>query len=382
MSLLPHENERNQNKHDKEPGKGVAPADLATAVLPTDYTDVLTAIKARVQTAQLGAALAVNRELVLLYWSIGRDILARQQQEGWGAKVIARLAADLRHAFPDMKGFSRTNLLYMRAFAEAYTGEPFVQQVAGQIPWFHNCTLLDKVKAPEEREWYMRAVVEHGWSRSVLVHQIESKLYQRQGAALNNFERTLPRPQSDLARQVLKDPYIFDFTGLGNEAQERAIENSLTTHIRDFLLELGQGFSFVGSQYHLEIGDQDFFLDMLFYHLKLRCYVVVELKAVPFQPEFAGKLNFYLSAVDDLLRHPDDQPTLGLILCKSKNQVIAEYALRDIHKPLGISVYQLTASLPEKMKNSLPTIEELEAELTGLDVNAETLAHSVEGETE
>lgn len=334
--------------------------------LPAGYGELLGAIKARVQTAQLRTALAVNTELVLLYWSIGRDILARQAQEGWGAKVIARLAADLRRAFPDMKGFSRTNLLYMRAFAESYPDEPFVQQVAGQIPWFHNCTLLDKVKGREEREWYLRATKEYGWSRAMLVHQIETKLFERQGKALTNFERTLPAPQSDLARQTLKKPYTLDFLALGKDAQERAIERGLVEHIRDFLLELGQGFAFVGSQYPLEVAGQEFALDMLFYHLKLRCYVVIELKAVEFAPEFVGKLNFYLSAVDDLLRHADDQPTLGLLLCKSKNQVLAEYALRDVGKPMGISVYQLTQALPERIKSSLPSIEELEAELADI----------------
>lgn len=340
-------------------------------VLPAGYGELLGAIKARVQTAQLRAALAVNTELVLLYWSIGRDILARQEQEGWGAKVIERLASDLRRAFPDMKGFSRTNLLYMRAFAESYPDEPFVQQVAGQIPWFHNCTLLDKVKAREERDWYLRATKEYGWSRAVLVHQIETHLYQRQGKAITNFERTLLAPQSDLARQTLKNPYSLDFLALGKDAQERAIERGLVEHIRDFLLELGQGFAFVGSQYPLEVAGQDFALDLLFYHLKLRCYVVIELKAVEFVPEFVGKLNFYLSAVDDLLRHGDDQPTLGLLLCKSKNQVLAEYALRDVGKPMGISVYQLTEALPERIKSSLPTIEELEAELADISTTAE-----------
>jgi predicted nuclease of restriction endonuclease-like (RecB) superfamily len=318
--------------------------------------------------------LAVNRELVLLYWQIGRDILTRQQQQGWGAKVVTQLAKDLRKEFPQMKGFSRTNLLYMRAFASAYPDEQFVQQLAGQIPWFHNCTILDKIKDPTERLWYIQQTIQHGWSRNVLVHQISSSLYHRQGKAITNFERTLPLPQSELAQNLLKDPYTFDFLSLGEDAIERDLERALIDHIRDFLLELGVGFAFVGSQYHIEVGEQDFYLDLLFYHLRLRCFVVVDLKTSDFQPEFSGKMNFYLSAVDDLLRHPDDQPSIGIILCRSKNQVIAEYALRDLDKPIGVSAYQLQKALPEQMKGSLPTIEELEAELGAVSGETESEA--------
>lgn len=329
------------------------------------YNDFLRDLKARIRTAQVKAALAVNRELVLLYWQIGKDILVRQQERGWGAKVIERLSHDLRLAFPEMKGFSRTNLLYMRAFAEAYPDQAFVQQAAGQIPWFHNCTLLDKVKDREERVWYMQQTVEYGWSRAVLVHQIESRLYQRQGQALTNFAQTLPAPQSDLAQQLLKDPYNFDFLTLGKDAHERDLEGGLLGHIRQFLLELGAGFAFVGSQYHLEVGGQDFYLDLLFYHLTLRCFVVVDLKMGDFQPAHAGQMNFYLSAVDDLVRHPTDQPTLGILLCKSKNKTIVEYALRDLSKPLGIAEYRLAEALPETLQSTLPTIAALEAELQG-----------------
>ena len=251
---------------------------MARNLLPDGYDDFLRELKERVRQAQIRAALSVNRELMLLYWRIGRDILARQSTQGWGAKVIDRLSRDLREAFPEMKGFSPRNLKYMRAFAEAYQDEAFVQQPAAQMPWFHLCVLLDRVKDPAQRQWYIEQTIEHGWSRNVLVHQIESDLYHRQGAAVTNFERTLPPPQSDLARQMLKDPSVFDFLSLGTETQERDLERALLIHLRDFLLELGVGFAFVGSQYHLEVGGQDFYLDLLFYHLRLRCYVILEVR--------------------------------------------------------------------------------------------------------
>ena len=288
----------------------------------------------------------------------------RQQQQGWGTKVLERLSRDLHYAFPDMKGFSLSNLKYMRAFAAAYPAETIVQQLAGQLPWFHNCVLLDKVKDPTEREWYARQTIQFGWSRTVLVHQIESGLYRRQGKALSNFDRTLPAPQSELAQQVLKDPYDFDFLTLGQDAHERDLQSGLLEHLRNFLLELGVGFAFMGSQYHLTIGGDDYYLDLLFYHVHLRCYVVIELKIGKFQPEFAGKMGFYLSAVDDLLRHPDDQPSLGIILCQGQNTVVVEYALRDLQKPIGVSGYQVTEALPEQLQGSLPTIAALEAELS------------------
>jgi predicted nuclease of restriction endonuclease-like (RecB) superfamily len=328
------------------------------------YADFLNDVKTRVQNAQIRAALAVNSELVLLYWQIGHGILQRQQALGWGAKVIETLSTDLRREFPEMKGFSRTNLLYMRAFAEAWPDLQIVQQLAGQIPWFHNCVLLDKVKEPETRLWYARQTIENGWSRNVLVHQIETRLHERVGSAQHNFTRTLPAPQSDLAQNLLKDPYNFDFLTLGNEADERDIERGLVAHIRDFLLELGVGFAFVGNQYHLDIADQDWYLDMLFYHLKLRCYVVVELKATDFKPEYAGKMQFYLSAVDDILRQEGDSPSIGLILCRTKNRTVVEYTLRDTTRPIGISEYRLMESMPENLKRNLPTIEQLEAQLS------------------
>ncbi|MDM9379270.1 PDDEXK nuclease domain-containing protein [Chlorogloeopsis sp. ULAP01] len=336
------------------------------------YDDFLLELKTRISHAQLRAALAVNKELVLLYWQIGRDILQRQQQQGWGAKVITRLAADLQQAFPEMKGFSRTNLMYMRAFAEAYPDEQFVQQIVGQIPWGHNIRILDAVKDPIERLWYAQQAIQYGWSRNVLVHQIESQLFHRQGKAVTNFDRTLPQPQSELAKQLLKDPYSFDFLNLREEVQERDLEQALIKHIRDFLLELGVGFAFVGSQYHLEVGGEDFYIDLLFYHLRLRCYVVIELKIEEFKPEFSGKMNFYVSAVDDSLRHPEDRPTIGIILCKSKNRVVVEYSLRDMNKPIGVSVYQLRNTLPESLQGKLPTIEQLEAELENLEVEIKT----------
>ncbi len=281
--------------------------------------------------------------------------------------MIDRLAADLRKAFPEIKGFSFRNLKYMRAFAEAYPDQEFVQQPAAQIPWFHNCVLLDKVKDNAERKWYIHQTIQQGWSRNVLVHQIESGLYHRQGKSVTNFERTLPKPQSELAQQIIKDPYNFDFLSLREAAQERDLEKALINHIRDFL-ELGVGFAFVGSQYHLEIGGQDFYIDLLFYHLRLRCFVVIDLKIEEFKPEFSGKMNFYVSAVDDLLRHPSDQASIGMILCKSRNKTIVEYALRDMNKPIGVSTYQLRQALPENLQGSLPTVEQLEAELNVVSV--------------
>lgn len=339
------------------------------------YEAFLTNLKQRIRTAQVRAAIAVNHELILLYWQIGREILTRQQQEGWGAKVVERLAKDLKREFPDIKGFSRTNLLYMRAFAEAYPDEEFVQRIAGQIPWRHNQVLLDKLKRPEERLWYAQQSLENGWSRDILVMQIESNLYQRQGGAVTNFKQTLPQPQSDLAHQLLKDPYNFDFLTIGNAVQERELERALVTHIRDFLLELGAGFSFVGSQYPLTIDGQEFRLDLLFYHFRLRCFVVIDLKTVEFQPEFSGKMNFYVAAVDRTLRHPDDQPTIGIILCKSKSRMIAELSLQGMTQPIGVSTHKIGAntSIPEQIKGILPTVEQLEMELENAASNIETL---------
>jgi predicted nuclease of restriction endonuclease-like (RecB) superfamily len=327
------------------------------------YQDLLARLKSQIRTAQVRAAVAVNQELVLLYWGIGKEILQRQASEGWGSKIVDRLARDLRAEFSDMKGLSRTNLLYMRSFAETWPDESIVQQVVGRIPWGHNVRLLDMVKDREERLWYANAAIANGWSRNILVIQIESGLFRRQGKAITNFQATLPAPQSDLAQQIIKDPYNFDFLTLTTEAQERDLERGLLEHLRQFLIELGTGFAFVGSQVPLEVGGEDFRLDLLFYHLKLRAFCVIDLKMTPFKPEYAGKMNFYLAAVDDMLRHPDDQPSIGLILCKTKNRIIAEYALRNTATPMGISEFRHLETLPEQLKGTLPTIEEIEAEL-------------------
>ncbi|MCA3717068.1 MAG: DUF1016 family protein, partial [Brevundimonas sp.] len=298
------------------------------------------------------------------------EILNRQVQQGWGAKVIDQLAADLGRSFPEMKGLSPRNLKYMRALAEAWPEDEFVQQPVAQLPWGHNVRLLDLVKTRDERLWYARAAIEHGWSRNVLVIQIEAGLYQRQGKAITNFTKTLPAPQSDLAQQLLKDPYNFDFLTLSKDASERELEAGLVAHLQKFLLELGTGFAFVGRQVPLEVAGEDYRLDLLFYHLKLRCFVVIDLKAGPFKPEYAGKMNFYLAAVDDTRKHPSDNPAIGLILCKSKKEVVVEYALRHTATPMGIAEFRHLEKLPAKFQGSLPSIEELEAELGATEDSA------------
>lgn len=340
-----------------------------------DYGVFLQSLKDRIKSAQIRAMLSVNRELVLLYWQIGREILERQEMHGWGAKVVEHISKDLRATFPEMKGFSLRNIKYMQSLAETYRDSEFVQQLVAQIPWGHNVRILDKVKTAKEREFYIRQTIQNGWSRNLLEMQIESRLYERQGKAVTNFALTLPKPQSDLARDILKDPYNFDFLMLGSDAHERDLENALMQHLRKFLIELGVGFAFVGSQYRLEVGGQDFYIDLLFYHLKLRCFVVIDLKMRDFQPEDSGKMNFYLSAIDDLLRHETDQRSIGIVLCKTKNRFIAEYAIRDINKPIGVSDFLLTDSLPENLEGSLPTIEELEFHAAkGLNKNMENTA--------
>ncbi|MCO5215147.1 MAG: PDDEXK nuclease domain-containing protein [Thermomicrobiales bacterium] len=305
--------------------------------------------------------------MLSLYWHIGREILDRQAAQAWGVKVVERLSHDLRQSFPDLGGFSRANLMYMRAFADAWPEEAIVQQPVGQLPWGHNIVLLTKLKDPDLRLAYADAVLQFGWSRNVLVMQIERKRIERQGRATTNFERVLPKPDSDLARESLKDPYRLDFLGLGDEAQEREIEAALVGHITDFLLELGAGFSYVGRQVHLEVGGEDFYIDLLFYHLHLRRYVVIELKAGSFRPEHLGQLGFYLTAVDEMLAHETDDLTIGLLLCKNRNTVVAEYALRDMTQPFGIAEYQLVEALPEQLRSALPTIEQIERELSEPD---------------
>jgi predicted nuclease of restriction endonuclease-like (RecB) superfamily len=332
---------------------------------PQGYAEWLAELKTRIHTAQQRATLAVNRELVLLYWQIGHDILARQAEQGWGTKVIDRLAKDLRAAFPDMKGFSPRNLKYMRAFADAWPDGEFVQAVLAQLPWYHQLALLDKLPGAEARRWYAANAIEHNWSRNVLVMQIETRLLERSGQAVTNFPATLPAPLSDLARESIKDPYRFDFLGLSDEAQEREIEHALVRHVTEFLLELGAGFAFVGRQVLLDVGGDEFFIDLLFYHLKLRCYVVIELKGGKFKPEHLGQLGFYLTAVDRQVKSEHDNPTIGLLLCKSKNKVVAEYALGDKSQPMGVAEYKLLESLPPELQTSLPSIEQIERELGG-----------------
>ncbi len=331
---------------------------------PDGYAEWLAQLKGQIAQARQRASLAVNAELVQLYGRIGRDILLRQQAQGWGAKVIDRLARDLKEAFPDMRGWSTRNLKYMAFFAQHCPDGRFGQQAAAQLPWFHSVTLLTQLADADQRAWYAAQAVAHGWSRSTLALQIKGRLHLRQGAAVTNFEARLPSPDSALAQDTLKDPYLFDFLGLGDEAHEREIENGLIRHITRFLLELGAGFAFVGRQFRLEVAGDEFFIVLLFYHTRLKCYVVVELKAAAFKPEHAGQLN-YLAAVDAQVKAPDDKPTIGLLLCKQQNRLVAEYALSGIDKPIGVAEYQLLRDLPEGLGQNLPSIADIEAELSG-----------------
>ena len=364
------------------------------------YPALLADIKQRVRRAQTRAMMTVNAELIRLYWDIGFLIHARQQQQGWGAGVIPRLAKDLHNELPEEKGFSERNIKRMLAFYREYprlleAEAAFVPQPVAQIadtakvtqpvsllqdgqnapaypselllalPWGHHAELMTKVKDPATRRWYMRAAIENGWSRNILLMQIETAAHHRHGKAASNFALRLPAPDSDLARQTLKDPYLFDFLTLEAGFHERELEAGLIAHLEKFLLELGQGFAFVGRQYHIDLGESDFYIDLLFYHLKLRCYVVIDLKRGDFKPEYAGKMNFYCNVVDDKLRHENDKPTIGLILCQQPNRVLAEYALRGMDKPIGVSSFELTRALPKTLKSSLPSIEQIEQELAG-----------------
>jgi predicted nuclease of restriction endonuclease-like (RecB) superfamily len=344
--------------------------------LDNEYKNWINELKLKVRSAQIKAAIAVNKELILFYWDLGNMLSEKIKTSNWGDKVLENVSNDLKDEFPDINGLSERNLKYCRYFFEFYSqsiGQQIVaqntnellirQQLVAQIPWGHNIQIFSKSKTLEEAIFYIQKTKENNWSRDVLSLQIKSNLFQRLGSSITNFSNTLPEPFSDLAQQTLKDPYIFDFLQLSESYKERDIENQLVNHIKKFLLELGKGFAFVGQQYHLEIADKDYYIDLLFYHIKLKCYVVIELKNTTFIPEYAGKLNFYLSAVDTLLKDSDDKPTIGILLCREKNNLEAEFALRDINKPMGVSEFELTNILPENLKSSLPTIEELEQNL-------------------
>lgn len=324
-----------------------------------EYLEIVDNIKSNIRSAQYKAAVAANKELIMLYWNIGKIINA---YKSWGNKFIENLAQDIKLDFPDMKGFSARNLKYMSKFAATYDDIEFVQQAVAQIPWGQNVVILDKISDDTERKWYLNQTVENGWSRNVLIHQIESDLYSRQVLPnkVSNFENRLAEPQSELAVQTMKDPYIFDFIPFKTDMLERDIENELVKNVTALLLELGKGFAFLGNQYHLEVGGEDFYIDLLFYNLNLRCYFVIELKTGEFRPEYAGKLNFYLSAVDSQLKSENDNPSIGLLLCKSKNNIIAEYALRDMSKPIGISEYKVTRKLPKELEETLPSEEDIQ----------------------
>ena len=328
----------------------------------SDYLATVDLVMQEIKSAQYHAAVHVNTTLILLYHSIGRII---NEHKTWGNKFIENLAADIRREFPGSKGYSVRNLKYMAKFAQTYPDLEFVQTVSAQIPWSHNVAILDKVKNQEERIWYIQKATENGWSHSVLVHQIESGLYQRQALAnkVSNFERRLPSPQSELAVQTMKDPYIFDFIPFKEDMVERDIEQALVRDVTKLLLELGTGFAFLGNQYHLNVGGDDFYIDLLFYNLNLRCYVVIELKTGEFNPEYAGQLNFYLSAVDAILKKEQDAPSIGLLLCKSKNDLVAEYSLKDMSKPIGVSAYQITSNLPKELEKQLPSVEDIQSRI-------------------
>jgi predicted nuclease of restriction endonuclease-like (RecB) superfamily len=336
-----------------------------------NYLNALDGIKEQVRQSRQSASLSVNKALILLYHHIGTVIRQNQNNNGWGAKVIDTLAADLKSAFPDMKGLSRRNLDYMRKFAEIWTDEQILQQLVAKLPWGHNTVLIDKLKTPEVRIWYANKTIENGWSRNVLVHQIESKLIERQGNAITNFDSTIPAPTSELARDTFKSPYIFDFLKLGEESLERDIEDALTEKIKKFLLELGTGFSFVGKQVRLDVGGDDFYIDLLFFHINLNRYVVIELKAGDFKPEHAGQLNFYLTAVDEQVKLDRHEPSIGLLLCKNRNKLVAEYALRTAANPIGIAEYQINDKLPKEIEEQLPAIERLIDNVSSVITNEE-----------
>jgi len=337
-------------------------------IFSSDYKSFLSEIKSRIASSQIKAAIAVNEELLRLYWDLGQMIVEKQKVSSWGDGLLEQISADLKSEFPSIQGFSVRNLKYMRQwflfwYIDNQIGQQLVAQIV-KIPWGHHIAIITKIKNSDEAIFYLQKTIEHGYSRAVLIHQIESHLYGREGKAITNFSTTLSAPDSDLAQQTLKDPYVFDFLSMREAYDERELEESLVAHVTKFLLELGAGFSYIGRQYKLEIGDEEFYIDLLFYHVKLHCYVVVELKTGKFKPEYAGKLSFYISAVDGEVKSERDNPTIGILICKSKNDTVVEYALNDINKPIGVSEYTLIKDLPNEFKSSLPTIEEIEFELS------------------
>ena len=337
-------------------------------IIDEDYSVWLKELKNKVRLVQIKAAVKVNSELLQFYWELGADIVEKQATAKWGDGFMSRLSHDLMVEFPDMKGFSKRNLELIRKWYCFWSvQDEIAKQLATQIPWWHNVVIITKTQNAGEALFYVQKTIQNNWSRSILTHHIESDLFKREGKAINNFKATLPEPQSDLAIETLKDPYNFDFLTLTEKHNEKELEDALIKHVTHFLLELGAGFSYLGKQYKLEVSGDEFFIDLLFYHVKLHCYVVVELKAVKFKPEFAGKLNFYVSAVDGILKSEQDDTTIGILICKSKNDTVVEYSLKDVHKPIGVSEYIITKNLPDEFKSSLPSIEEIEAELSGVE---------------
>ena len=350
-------------------------------IVDKEYISFVRNLKKRIQSAQIKAAVSVNTELILLYWDMGNRIVEMQKNSAWGDGFLQQLSEDMQKEFPDMKGLSFRNLKYIRQWylfwADSLIGQQLVaqletpvicQQLVGklsQIPWGHHLVILSKAETHKEALFYVQKTIENNWSRAVLTHQIESQLYRREGKAITNFKKRLPKPQSDLAQQIIKDPYSFDFIAMRAKYDERELEDALISQMTKFLLELGAGFSFIGKQYKITVSEEDFYIDLLFYHTRLHCYVVVELKTGKFKPEFTGKLNFYVSVIDDILKTKQDNPTIGMIVCKSKNKTLVEYSLKDINKPIGVSNYELTKILPDTLKSSLPSIEDIEAELEG-----------------
>lgn len=345
------------------------PVAPASQEMGQGYKTLIEDLKNDIRSQRVRTVMSASVDMICLYWRIGKAVSERQAELGWGSRVADRMSEDLRRAFPDMSGFSARNLKYMKKFAECWPDYELVQRTVALIPWRSNVALMDKLEDANARLWYAQKALENGWSRDVLALQIGSHLMERSGAQVDNFEKTLPPAKSDMAIQVFKDPYLFDFLGTDVPRREVEVERKLTAHIQEFLLELGQGFAFVGRQVHLEVGGDDFYIDLLFYHLKLRCFVVIELKACEFEPGFLGQLSMYQGAVDDLLRHEGDAPTIGLLLVKGKNKTVVEYSIEGFAKPIGVADWtsELEASLPEDIKSSLPTIQEIEAQVEGID---------------